>query len=92
MLKLQILTGLPHADQSVAFFIDFYGFPTENEKHGASYVEKVKFVDEFGNNVMSPYHVEKGSMSSGIKILLEKGLPKNIAPFYVVVEGKIQGY
>jgi len=87
----KILTGLPHADQSVAFFIDFYGVPTENEKHGASYVEKVKFVDEFGNNVMSPYLVEKESMSSGIKILLEKGLPENIAPFYVVVEGKIQG-
>ena len=41
---------------------------------------------------MSPYLVEKESMSSGIKILLEKGLPESIAPFYVVVEGKIQGY
>ena len=79
--------------------MDFYGLKDLQNSSSSSKdsVSRVRFVNEEGHDVISALDIidadNKLTVNGNqLEFYIEKGLPVNIQPFYIVVEGRFQGY
>ena len=55
-------------------------------------IERARFVDEQGHDVITPLARDNMQMVDGtLQFYMEEGIPSNIRPFYVVLEGRLEG-
>jgi len=96
--KYRVLNGFPSYDHSIGFVMDFYGLKDLQNSSSSSKdsVSRVRFVNEEGHDVISALDIidadNKLTVNGNqLEFYIEKGLPVNIQPFYIVVEGRFQG-
>ena len=90
----QVLNSLPSVDHSLGFIIDLYGMSHINERGSDNLIERARFMDEQGHDVLAPLlknEMNINSNRSTLQFFIEGGIPANIKPFYVVLEGRIKG-
>jgi len=90
----RVLNSLPSVDHSLGFIIDLYGMSRINERGSDNLIERARFMDEQGHDVLAPLlknEMNINSNRSTLQFFIEGGIPANIKPFYVVLEGRIKG-